>query len=234
MNMPAAAPAPAEILARQRAAFLRDGAPGIAERKADLKRLRRTLIAWRPRIEAAVSADFGHRSRHETATMEIVPTVQGIDYLIRNLRRFMRPRRRHVAVTMQPGRARIEYQPLGVIAAITGFASSFALVIAGLQAVGATAEEAASGLLALCVGQAIVAIALSLRYRMPIAIAWSTPGAALLVAAFQIAIASGALAGGLLVDRVGALGAPGFALVALALGSLLTLRYGPKPAATAR
>src|SRR5690349_14276795 len=76
-------------------------------------------------------------------------------------------------------------QPIiaGVIAAITGFASSFALVIAGLQAVGATAEEAASGLLALCVGQAIVAIALSLRYRMPIAIAWSTPGAALLVAA---------------------------------------------------
>ena len=56
MNMPAAAPAPAEILARQRAAFLRDGAPGIAERKADLKRLRRTLIAWRPRIEAAVTA----------------------------------------------------------------------------------------------------------------------------------------------------------------------------------
>ena len=56
----------------------------------------------------------------------------------------------------------------------------------------------------------------------------------LLVAAFQIAIASGALAGGLLVDRVGALGAPGFALVALALGSLLTLRYGPKPAAAAR
>ena len=71
----------------------------------------------------------------------------------------------------------------GVIAAITGFASSFALVIAGLQAVGATPEEAASGLLALCVGQALVAIALSLRYRMPIAIAWSTPGAALLVAA---------------------------------------------------
>ena len=50
--------------------------------------------------------------------MEIVPTVQGIDYLIRNLRRFMRPRRRHVAVTMQPGRARIEYQPLGVIGVV--------------------------------------------------------------------------------------------------------------------
>jgi benzoate membrane transport protein len=85
---------------------------------------------------------------------------------------------------LAPPRASVA-QPIlaGVIAAITGFASSFALVIAGLQAVGATAAEAASGLLALCIGQAIIAIALSLRYRMPVAIAWSTPGAALLVAA---------------------------------------------------
>lgn len=50
----------------------------------------------------------------------------------------------------------------------------------------------------------------------------------LLVAAFQIAIASGAVGGGLLVDRVGALGGPGFALVALGLGALLTLRHGPR------
>ncbi len=52
----------------------------------------------------------------------------------------------------------------------------------------------------------------------------------LLVAAFQIAIASGAIAGGLLVDRIGALGGPTFALVALTLGTLLTLRHGPRAA----
>jgi benzoate membrane transport protein len=76
-------------------------------------------------------------------------------------------------------------QPIaaGIVASLTGFASSFALLIAGLQAVGATAEEAASGLLVLCVVQGVLAIALSLRYRMPISIAWSTPGAALMVAA---------------------------------------------------
>jgi len=51
----------------------------------------------------------------------------------------------------------------------------------------------------------------------------------LLVAAFQIAIASGAIGGGVLVDHVGALGGPGFAAAALTLGSLLTLRYGPRP-----
>jgi benzoate membrane transport protein len=76
-------------------------------------------------------------------------------------------------------------QPIsaGVIGALTGFASSFALLIAGLQAVGATPAEAASGLLVLCVLQGILAITLSLRFRMPISIAWSTPGAALMVAA---------------------------------------------------
>jgi len=50
----------------------------------------------------------------------------------------------------------------------------------------------------------------------------------LLVAAFQIAIASGAIGGGLLVDRIGAQGGPAFALVALTLGTLLTLRHGPR------
>lgn len=51
----------------------------------------------------------------------------------------------------------------------------------------------------------------------------------LLVAGFQIAIASGAVGGGLLVDRMGALGGPAFALVAMVLGTLLTLRHGPRP-----
>lgn len=50
----------------------------------------------------------------------------------------------------------------------------------------------------------------------------------LLVAAFQIAIASGAIGGGLLVDHIGALGGPGFAVAAITLGTLLTLRHGPR------
>ena len=52
----------------------------------------------------------------------------------------------------------------------------------------------------------------------------------LLVAAFQIAIASGAIGGGLLVDHMGARGGPAFAVAAVTLGTLLTLRHGPRPA----
>ena len=76
-------------------------------------------------------------------------------------------------------------QPIiaGFIGALTGFASSFALVVAGLLAVGASPAEAASGLLALCIGQAALAVLLSWRFRLPLSFAWSTPGAALLVAA---------------------------------------------------
>jgi DHA1 family purine ribonucleoside efflux pump-like MFS transporter len=50
----------------------------------------------------------------------------------------------------------------------------------------------------------------------------------LLVAAFQVAIASGAIGGGLLVDRVGPLGAPAFMAAAMVLGTFLTWRSGPR------
>lgn len=75
-------------------------------------------------------------------------------------------------------------QPLaaGTLAAIVGFASTFTVVLQGLQSAGATPIEAASGLMAVCVVQGLASIVLSLRLRMPISVAWSTPGAVLLIA----------------------------------------------------
>jgi len=52
----------------------------------------------------------------------------------------------------------------------------------------------------------------------------------LLVAAFQVAIAAGAIGGGLLVDHIGALGGPAFALATILPGTLVALRHGPRPA----
>ncbi|MFI9641201.1 benzoate/H(+) symporter BenE family transporter [Micromonospora sp. NPDC051925] len=70
----------------------------------------------------------------------------------------------------------------GVVTAVVGFASSFTVVLAGLRAVGASEAQAASGLLTVSVAAGICAVWLGWRHRMPIAIAWSTPGAALLAA----------------------------------------------------
>ena len=76
----------------------------------------------------------------------------------------------------------IRSQPVlaGILAALVGFTSSFAVVLAGLRAVGASPAEAASGLLALCAIQALGMLWLVRRHRIPLTLAWSTPGAALL------------------------------------------------------
>lgn len=71
----------------------------------------------------------------------------------------------------------------GVVAAVVGFAASFPVVLQGLRGVGATADQAASGLLVLCLACGVVAMAVAWRTRMPVAMAWSTPGAALLISA---------------------------------------------------
>jgi coniferyl-aldehyde dehydrogenase len=118
-----------QLLARQRAAFLRDGPPSLRQRRVDLKKLRTAILARRADVERALDADFGHRSRHETAAMEVMTLVQGIDYLHRNLRRFMKPARRHVALTFRFAGARVEYQPLGVVGIIAPWNYPFSLAL---------------------------------------------------------------------------------------------------------
>lgn len=75
------------------------------------------------------------------------------------------------------------FQPIfsGLLASLVGFASSFAIILQGFDAVGATQAQAASGLFALCLGMALVGIVMSYITKMPLSIAWSTPGAALLI-----------------------------------------------------
>ena len=74
---------------------------------------------------------------------------------------------------------------MGLLSAIVGFTSSFAIILQGLNAAGATASQATSGLVVLCFGMGISGVLLAVRYRMPIGVAWSTPGAALLVSSAE-------------------------------------------------
>ena len=69
----------------------------------------------------------------------------------------------------------------GFLAAIVGFGSAFPIVLQGLAGVGASPEQAASGLLALCVVTGLLGAIHSIATRQPVSISWSTPGAALLI-----------------------------------------------------
>jgi coniferyl-aldehyde dehydrogenase len=104
-----------EVLERQRHTFLRDGAPGFGARKERLKALRKAILAYRTQLEEAVDADFGNRSSYETAFLELTLVIQSIDYLISNLRRLMKPERRHVDLLYRFAKAHVEFQPKGVI-----------------------------------------------------------------------------------------------------------------------
>ncbi|WP_354700146.1 Inner membrane protein YdcO [Paraconexibacter sp. AEG42_29] len=128
----------------------------------------------------------------------------------------------------------------GVVASLVGFASSFTVVLTGLNGVGATDAQAASGLLALCVVMGIVAIGIGLRLRVPASIAWSTPGAALLATVgvpgggWPAAVGAFVIAGGLTVlaglwARLGRLIAaiPGPLASAMLAGVLLPICAGP-------
>ncbi len=71
----------------------------------------------------------------------------------------------------------------GFVAVLVGFTSSVVIVFQAAAALGATPAQTTSWVWALGLGMGITSLGLSLRYRMPVLTAWSTPGAALLVTA---------------------------------------------------
>jgi coniferyl-aldehyde dehydrogenase len=93
--------------------------PSLAQRRADLLSLQRFVREHQEALCAAISADYGHRSRHETLMAEVFPVVDGISHALRHLRRWMRPQRRHVDWRSFFGaRNRVIPQPLGVVGVI--------------------------------------------------------------------------------------------------------------------
>lgn len=104
-----------DILTSQRQAYLQEGAPLLQQRRLHLKKLKDAILSHRQMLEEAISSDFGHRSHHETSILETASLIEGIKYLQKNLRKFMKPTYRHVTLKIGFGKARIEYQPMGVV-----------------------------------------------------------------------------------------------------------------------
>tara|TARA_R110002126_G_scaffold291795_2_gene458729 strand:+ start:78 stop:1229 length:1152 start_codon:yes stop_codon:yes gene_type:complete len=67
-----------------------------------------------------------------------------------------------------------------LVAVLVGFGSSVAIILAAAAAVGANPAQTSSWIAALCLATAATTVILSIRYRIPVVAAWSTPGAALI------------------------------------------------------
>jgi coniferyl-aldehyde dehydrogenase len=106
-------------LETQRAAFRRDPFPSLAQRRDRIQRLRALLAEHGEAFAAAVSADFGHRSRHETQLTELLSADAAAKHTLRHLAAWMKPKRMPTALHFLPGSNRLLAQPLGVVGIIS-------------------------------------------------------------------------------------------------------------------
>lgn len=109
------------IFALQREAYARHPMPALHERKQHLAKLRALLLEHKAALAEAINADFTAHSVDESLLAEIMPSVHHIDYTLRRLSRWMKPSRRSVGLHFLPARARVVYQPLGVVGVIAPF-----------------------------------------------------------------------------------------------------------------
>jgi len=106
------------LFSAQRQAFAANPMPLAGQRLQWLKTLRTLLSDERQALIAAINSDFSHRSADETLLAELMPSLLGIQYVSKHLKKWMRPSRRHVGMAFQPASAKVVYQPLGVVGVI--------------------------------------------------------------------------------------------------------------------
>jgi coniferyl-aldehyde dehydrogenase len=93
--------------------------PDYNQRRDDLRRLRSAYKARLDDMTAAISADFGHRSRHESLIGEGMTVLTEIDHMLAHLRQWMRPESRSAGWRLWPARAEVRYVPVGVVGVIS-------------------------------------------------------------------------------------------------------------------
>jgi len=81
-------------LEQQRTAYLADPNPDYRQRTQDLIALKRMVSDNQIAIAAAINKDYGSRSQHETLLAEIIVVIDGINFALKHLKRWMKTQRR--------------------------------------------------------------------------------------------------------------------------------------------
>lgn len=108
-----------ETLSLQRAAYFAHPVPTLDERRADLLKLQTFIRENKDALVAAVNADYGNRSAHETLFTEIFPAIDAVNHTLKHLKQWMKPQKRGIDLRNFFGaKNRVIPQPLGVVGCI--------------------------------------------------------------------------------------------------------------------
>src|SRR5690554_1288127 len=83
------------LFAQQKAAYRAHPMPSSTERRADLQRLKDGILKYKNELADAIYQDFSCRSKDETMVAEVMTAVQGINFAMKRLKKWMKPSKRH-------------------------------------------------------------------------------------------------------------------------------------------
>ncbi|MEZ2903032.1 coniferyl aldehyde dehydrogenase [Acinetobacter terrestris] len=104
-----------QLFEKQQQAFIESSYPSLEQRRQHLKTLQQLILQNKTEINVAINHDFSNRSHSETEMFEVMTSVFGIKYALKNLKKWMRPSKRHIGVLFQPATGYVLYQPVGVV-----------------------------------------------------------------------------------------------------------------------
>ncbi len=111
-----------QILDRQKAAHLRDGAPTAEQRIDRLNRCIGLLVDYQSQIEDALNEDFGTRSREATAFTDVASSIGALKYARERVAGWMKPEKRKTTpaiLGLFGAKAEVRFQPKGVVGVIS-------------------------------------------------------------------------------------------------------------------
>jgi coniferyl-aldehyde dehydrogenase len=132
------------ILAKQKAANIRDGIPSAAQREAWIDKSIDLLVTHGDALSKAMAEDFGHRSIDQSNLTDIAGSIGALKFSRKHLRKWMRPEKRKVdfPLGLLGSKAQIQYQPKGVIGVISPWNFPVNLTFAPLANVFAAGNRA--------------------------------------------------------------------------------------------
>jgi len=108
------------ILAKQKAAHIRDGIASAELRIDRLDRAIGLLVDFQGEIEDALARDFGHRSKDASRFTDVASSISTLKHARKHVRTWMRPEKRGTELPFFLGqKAQVQFQPKGTIGVIS-------------------------------------------------------------------------------------------------------------------